>query len=195
MPTDEVWRPYSLATPPEEDASVEFVVKQIPTGTFSGGLRPDWVGRTLGIRGPFGDAYLRDGSDDVVLVATGSGIAPVRSIVAHAARVGDRRRFRVFYGARQRSGLAALEAVEALKGSMDLEVVACLSKPADDDDWVGPIGRVTPAVQRHIDDASDIDAFVCGHPEMCSSVRRLLEAKGIGENKVFTDEFFAAVGD
>ena len=73
--------------------------------------------------------------------------------------------------------------------------MACLSQPAAGDDWLGPVGRVTPAVQRHIDDASTIDAFVCGHPEMCASVLRLLEAKGIGANNVFTDEFFAAVGD
>lgn len=192
---DDVWRPYSLSTPPERADSVELIVKQIPTGTFSGALSPQWVGRSLGIRGPFGDSYLRSGTEEVVAVATGSGIAPILSIVGHAAETGDRRRFRVFYGARQRAGLAALDGLEELAGGLDLDVIASLSQPAEGDDWFGPVGRVTPAVQRQVDDASTIDAYVCGHPDMCSSVLRLLEAKGIGDNNVFTDEFFAAVGD
>ena len=76
-PDDDVWRPYSLATPPEETDSVEFVVKQIPTGTFSGAAQPRLGGPApSGYRGPFGHAYLRDGTADVVLVATGSGSLP-----------------------------------------------------------------------------------------------------------------------
>lgn len=191
----EVWRPYSLASPPEDRDRLAFVVKRIEEGAFSGQLDASWVGNPLGVRGPFGDAYLRAGTGDVVLVATGSGIAPVLSIVGHAANVGDGRRFRAFYGARQRAGLAAVQPLEALAGRVDLAVVTSLSRPADEDRWEGAVGRVTPLVQRQVGDASVIDAYVCGHPDMCASILLLLEAKGIQEWSVFTDEFVPSVGE
>lgn len=188
------WRPFSVATPPEDTDRMAFVVKRIADGAFSGPLDEGWVGRPLRLRGPFGDAYLREGSGDVVLVATGSGIAPILSIVGQAAARGDGRRFRVFYGARERAGLAALVPLPE-GGALDLEVTACLSRPGAEDGWDGPVGRVTPLVQRHVGDASVIDAYVCGHPDMCASIRALLEAKGVAESSLFTDEFIPSVGD
>lgn len=183
------WRPYSLACPPGA-AELRFVVKSIPTGAFSGHIGADWAGRPILLRGPFGDAYLRDGDDEVLLVATGSGIAPVLSILGDACEHADRRAFRLFYGARAEGSLAWTAELEAMAGRIDLDVIPCLTDPSAG--WAGYRGRVTPAVQAGVVDASRMDAYICGNPEMCGAVLRLLEAKGLAESSSFTDEFHPA---
>jgi NAD(P)H-flavin reductase len=67
-----------------------------------------------------------------------------------------------------------------------------LSAPVASDEWLGAVGRVTQVLQREILDASPYDAYICGQPEMCESVSILLLAKGIPENRIFRDDFFAA---
>lgn len=189
---DGEWRAYSLASPPERERSMEFVVKVIPTGAFSGQLTPQIVGSDIGVRGPFGDAYLRSGDRDVLMVATGSGIAPVLSMLLHAAEVGDRRRFTVFHGVRDETGAAVADVLERQQDRCRIELVRCISRPQRADFGAGYAGRVTPAVQRQVGDASQLDAYLCGEPDMCSAVARLLEAKGLQEGCLFTDEFVPA---
>jgi len=59
--------------------------------------------------------------------------------------------------------------------------------------WHGNLGRVTQALQKEVSDASLYDAYICGQPEMCESVATLLLAKGLPENRIFRDDFYAAV--
>ena len=68
-----------------------------------------------------------------------------------------------------------------------------LSAPRTDVHWRGNVGRVTLALQREIHDASPYDVYICGQPEMCESVATLLLAKGLPENRIFRDDFYAAV--
>lgn len=189
---DGEWRAYSLASPPERARSMEFVVKAIPTGAFSGRLSPQIVGSDIGVRGPFGDAYLRSGDRDVLMVATGSGIAPVLSMLLHAAEVGDQRRFTVFHGVRDETGAVVADVLKRQQDRCRIELVQCISRPQRADVGAGYVGRVTPAVQRQVGDASQFDAYLCGEPDMCSTVARLLEAKGLQEGCLFTDEFVPA---
>lgn len=183
------WRPYSLASSPGSD-TLRFVIKSIPSGAFSGHLDAGWAGRPLALRGPFGDAYLRDGDHDVLLVATGSGVAPVLSILGDARERADGRRFRFFYGARDERSLAWTAELEGISARVDLDYVPCLTDPSGG--WSGFRGRVTPAVQAGVGDASGLDAYVCGKPEMCGAVITLLEAKGLSEESSFADEFHPA---
>jgi propane monooxygenase reductase subunit len=188
----DVWRPYSVASAPEDTSGLTFVIKRLEGGAFSGGIGPSLVGGTIPVRGPFGDAYLRDGTDDVVLVSTGSGIAPALSILSHAAQVADGRRFRLFYGARTPDAVAIAAHAKELRDTLHLDIDLCVSQPGEG--WQGACGRVTPTVQRQVGDASAIDAYLCGHPDMCAQVTLLLEAKGIGERNLFADPFWSSAG-
>lgn len=185
----DTWRSYSIASSPTRAQELEFVVKAIPGGAFSGRL-DELIGRTLGLRGPYGTGYLREGDRNVLLVAAGSGIAPVLSIVRHAAEVGDLRSFLVAYGAREHADLAVLDPLRELEGQLALTVIAALSRPPEG--WSGRIGRVTTVVQHEVGDASGFDAYLCGMPAMCDTVGLLLDAKGIREGAVHSDKFFPA---
>lgn len=185
------WRSYSIASAPYRDRDLEFIIKRVPAGLFSGQL-PDIVrGVRLRLWGPLGNSYLRPGADPVLLVGVGSGIAPLLSMLRQAAANGDRRPFVLVYGARTRRDLALLDELASLAGRIRLDVLSAVSQPTPECRWVGRTGRVTGVVQREIENVHSSDAYICGNPDMCDAVERLLEAKGVKEGHVILDRFFA----
>lgn len=190
----EVWRSYSVASDPAHSTRLEFVIKHVEGGAFSGRLPHLEVGRDIALRGPYGMSYLRDGADDVVLVATGSGISPILSMLRSASEGDDGRRFTLFYGARTPDDIPCSDEMAGLTASLGerLSINVCLSTAPES--WAGRKGRVTQALQSELQDASSLAAYICGSPEMCDTVGSLLEAKGIPESELFYDKFHAAVG-
>ena len=187
------WRCYSIASSPATPDRIELVVKRIPGGGFSDQIDRFVRGFELAIRGPYGMSYLRAGNRPVLLVATGSGIAPLLSILRYCATENVDRSFQFYYGARRRSDLVFRQEIRQLETRMPrFSFKPTLSAPVASDEWPGAVGRVTQVLQREILDASPYDAYICGQPEMCESVSTLLLAKGIPENRIFRDDFFAS---
>lgn len=190
----EVWRSYSMASPPSAAREPAFLLKHIQGGNFSGRLPGLAPGTPVALRGPFGSSYLREGTRPVLLCAIGSGLAPVLAMLRDAAERGDPRHFRLFYGARRPADLPVGAELAALGGRLPggFEYLPTLDGLAAEDDWTGATGTVTQAIQREVADASGLDAYLCGAPPMCDTVGRLLLAKGLPERQLFFDRFYAA---
>lgn len=188
-----LWRSYSMASAPSSGTELSFVLKRIDGGAFSAHVTALAPGATLALRGPFGTSYLRDGQRPVLLAAIGSGLAPILAMLRDAAARGDQRSFTFFYGARRPADLPYAEELAALCTRLEgLRYVPTLDGLTADDEWTGAVGNVTQTIQREIDDAHGLDAYLCGAPAMCETVGRLLQAKGLPENQLFFDRFFAA---
>lgn len=187
------WRAYSISSPPSRQPVAEFVAKRIEGGRFSGGIDRLEAGTPVRVRGPYGVGYLREGTDPVLLVAGGSGIAPILSILEHAAERDDRREFRFFFGARIPEEVVLGEELASLGRRLrNLRFLPAVEQPGHGG-WGGETGRVTRAIQRHLHDASPYDVYLCGNPPMCDSASLLLEAKGVREGRIYFDRFYAAV--
>lgn len=184
------WRSYSIASPPSQAEEIELIIKRIEHGLFSGNLDRVVPGLAVNLRGPFGTSYLREGESPVLMVAAGSGIAPLLSMIRHAGEVADPRPFTLFYGARTRADLPVAGEIAAYKPrNFNFEVT--LSAPTPNCQWNGATGWVSKLLQHSIGDASPYDAYLCGAPEMCDAAELLLSAKGINEGRVFADRFYA----
>lgn len=190
---DTVWRSYSMASPPSAPSRLAFLMKRIPGGAFSGGLDTLQAGEAVRVHGPFGNSYLREGQRPVLMCAIGSGLAPILSMLQGAAECNDPRRFTLYYGARRPHDLPYLARLREGFG-LDLEFVPTLDGLEDSDMWQGATGTVTRAIQAGVDNASNLDAYLCGAPPMCDAVGRLLIAKGLPVEQLFFDRFFAASG-
>ena len=186
-----VTRNYSMASSPSSDRRLSFLLKRIDGGAFSGCITELQAGSALSVRGPFGASYLRAGERPLVMCAIGSGLAPVMAMLRAAGERGDRRSFTLFYGARRPLDLPYLDELRAGFG-LQFEFVPTLDGLQAGDDWQGARGTVTRAVQHAIENARDIDAYLCGAPPMCDTVSRLLSAKGLPAAQLFFDRFFAA---
>jgi NAD(P)H-flavin reductase/ferredoxin len=191
--SEDDWRAYSIASPPSRQPVTEFVAKRIEGGRFSGQVDRLEAGTPIRVRGPYGVGYLREGSDPVLLVAGGSGIAPIMSILQHAAEREDPREFRFFFGARIPEEVVLLEEIDTISRRLPRFSFHPAVEHPGESGWEGETGRVTTAIQRLLHDASPYDVHLCGNPPMCDSASLLLEAKGVREGRVFFDRFHAAV--
>lgn len=126
-------------------------------------LRP---GDTLGVRGPFGSHWPLEHADskDVVIVAGGIGLAPLRSVmyqvIAHRERYG---RVILLYGARTPADILYRRELERWRASFDMEVSITVDHAAGA--WRGSVGVVTKLIARAPFDPQKTIAFVCG-PEI-----------------------------
>jgi propane monooxygenase reductase component len=191
----DVWRSYSMASPPSAPARAEFMIKAIPGGAFSTKLEATAPGDRFTLRGPLGSFWLRDHDRPLLLVGGGAGMAPLWSMLQDLVQRGDARPVRFFYGARTASDLFHLDAVAALgKELADFEFVPALSDaPAGGE---GPFDRglVTDVLHARLGRTiGEHDAYLCGPPPMIDAALELLEGFGLEERRsIFYDKFTAS---
>ncbi len=127
-----VWRAYSIASPNFEKKYVDLMIRLIPEGICT-----TWVhqylkpGAKVKIVGPMGDFYVRDGKGEMVMIAGGSGMAPIVSMLNEAAEKKIKRKITYFFGALARRDLFYLDEMEKLRQKMpNFTFIPTLSRPS-----------------------------------------------------------------
>ncbi|MFI5613759.1 2Fe-2S iron-sulfur cluster-binding protein [Amycolatopsis sp. NPDC051903] len=194
LPGDEP-RPYSLANPPHHNDAVQLHVRTEPGGRFSeqvvGSLRP---GDTLDVDTPFGEFVLDDGDGPVVLLATGTGFAPIQSIVLDLVAQRRTRPVHLYWGARTEEDLyfADLPRRWAARHSW-FRFTPVLSRPAPD--WTGATGYVQDAALADHPDLTAHHAYACGSEAMTTAAHTLLTTRGGLPAEAFLADSFVAAAD
>ena len=173
-----VTRSYSFASPATDDGRVSFFVRRVPGGQFSTLVNDaSVVGRRVHVDAPHGDFWLRASDAPIVAVAGGSGLAPIRALLQDAMAAGIARPVTLYFGARTRDDLYALDDIEALRAGWpaDFTFVPVLSHAVDDTEWTGLRGMVTD----HLDPTAGSHAYLCGPPAMVDAAVDVLATKGV----------------
>jgi Na+-transporting NADH:ubiquinone oxidoreductase subunit F len=184
------YRAYSVASHPEAE-TVDLVITKAPKGAVSTFVH-DYlkVGDELGIIGPFGDFYLRDSDLEILFIATGSGLAPIMSILRQIEKEEIKRKSSLFFGARKREDLYYYDELKALEKKLPrFSFIPTLSRATEADQWDGEKGRVTNLIERYVEKDSPIEVYICGSPDMVQSCLDMLEENGIPEERIFYDKF------
>ena len=185
------YRAYSIASAPSRKKSIELEVRLVPNGICSTyvfqHLKP---GDELMINGPFGDFHLRDGDREIVFVAGGSGMAPVKSILLDMVDRRIRRKVTYFFAAHSARDLFLVEEMRALADRLPgFRFIPALSNPAPEDRWEGEKGLITEVLNRHFHRLDRHEAYLCGSPGMVDASIRVLKSKGLPEDLIFYDKF------
>ncbi|ULA69486.1 MAG: FAD-binding FR-type domain-containing protein [Nitrospira sp.] len=174
-----VTRPYSIASPPEQRDRILLVLNLVQGGPGSEYLFSLREGARTSFKGPAGAFYLRDdGARDLLFVATGTGIAPLRSMILAQLQREPNRPVTLFWGLRSQRDLywqdewAALTAIHS-----NLTVVTTLSRP--EPGWQGATGRVTALVDERVRSVANLAVYLCGGSEMIKEVTARINAKGL----------------
>ena len=174
---EEMTRAYSIATPPTENGSVAFCLNRVQDGFMSNYLCNLEVGETISFQGPFGDFTLRPPLRDTVFIATGTGVAPFRSmlhwLLAEKERHQDRQ-FWLLFGARRQQDLYYRDEFEQLAmehGNFHFEPT--LSRA--EEDWPGLRGYVQQHLGEIVGMRTDMHAYICGLEKMVQANRDLLK--------------------
>jgi CDP-4-dehydro-6-deoxyglucose reductase len=189
-------RSYSMANAPEnlgEPPMIELHLRHMPGGRFTdhvfGAMKEKEI---LRVEGPLGSFFLREDSDaPIVLLASGTGFAPIKAIVEHMRAKGIVRPTVLYWGCRRKSDLYLHEwALEAAAALPWLRYVPVLSEPTPEDGWSGQTGLVHQAVMADLPDLSAHQVYACGAPVMVDSARADFVARcGLPEDQFLADSF------
>ncbi len=193
IPGTNEFRAYSIASKPSMKHFVEIIVRLVPGGLCTTYIFEELtVGQEIYITGPFGEFYWHEESDrEMVCVAGGSGVAPIRSILdtMFEKNITDRK-VTYFYGARAVKDLYYYhECLEYEKKFPNFKYVPALSAMDPGDKWDGETGFIHLVIDKYYDDCSDKEAYLCGPPVMIDAVIEVLRKKGMPEEYIYFDKF------
>jgi CDP-4-dehydro-6-deoxyglucose reductase len=186
-------RSFSLANAPHDDEFLELHIRHV-----SGGLFTEQVFSTmkekdiLRFNGPHGTFFLReDSKKPMVMVAGGTGFAPIKSVVEHATAENCNRPITVYWGGRSLVDLYQMEVAEGwAKAHAGIRFVPVLAEPAASDCWSGRSGFVHRAVMADFPDLSGHQVYACGSPAMIAAAKRdFRDGCKLPENEFFADSF------
>jgi CDP-4-dehydro-6-deoxyglucose reductase len=186
-------RSFSIANAPSDATHLEFHVRKVVGGEFTTRVFETLKERDiLRFEGPLGTFSLHEEwTGPIVLIAGGTGFAPIKSIVEHAIATGRTQPITLYWGARHRAGLylddLARSWEEQLPGFCYHPV---LSEPEAQDSWSGRTGLVHHAAMADLTDLSGHQVYACGAPAMIDAARRDLVATcALPETAFFSDAF------
>lgn len=191
-------RSFSMASRPQFGQELELHVRHVPGGQFSSRVFESMkVKDLLRFQGPFGTFFLRQDNDlPAILMAGGTGLAPVKALLEQALHDGSARRFHLFWGVRQRRDLYLDDTMaEWAARHANLDYTPVLSEPQADDDWRGETGFVHEAVLARYPDLAGHEVYACGPPVMIDAARTRFPAHGLDPSRLYYDSFEFAVDD
>ncbi len=189
--TETAWRAYSIASVPSEE-HLELMVRIVEGGVGSEALAAANIGDKFPFKGPFGHFKLSNTPEaHLVFCATGTGIAPFRSMIKAESSQDDPRPMTLLYGGKNADDLAYLE--EANQWAKNLSVKLGLSRdpelkvPADLDCTVQHC-RITQLLEE-LAISEHHEFYLCGNGAMVKSVQEILETKAISKDRIFMERF------
>jgi CDP-4-dehydro-6-deoxyglucose reductase, E3 len=171
-------RPYSIASPPNESDRITLVFNRVQGGRGSTYLFNLREGDVVAFEGPQGSFYLRERMRNVLFVATGTGIAPIRSMLLDLADNGYAGTATLYWGLRSQRDVYYQQEFEALAARYPhVSFAIALSRP--EAGWQDYAGRVTGLVDARVTSVKNLDVFLCGNHAMIRDVTQIIQAKGL----------------
>ena len=174
-----VTRAYSIASQPSRSHVITLLFNLVPGGPGSGLLFHLRAGEKTHFKGPAGNFYLReDQGRELLFIASGTGIAPIRSmLLANVERL-DPRPATLFWGLRSQRDLYYQEELAELTRQIPaLTVITTLSRP--EPGWPGEAGRVLRLIEERIASVQNLSVYLCGNSAMIADATTLLQKKGL----------------
>jgi ferredoxin-NADP reductase len=188
---EEITRAYSIASPPSQNGRFALCLNRVQDGFMSNQLCDLAEGAEITFQGPFGSFILRPPLRDTVLIATGTGVAPFRSmlhwLLADPARH-EGRQFWLLFGVRYEQDIYYREEFERLAAAhSNFHFLPTLSR--GDSQWNGRRGYVQEHLPGIVGGRSDMHAYICGLDKMVSANRELLKARGWDRKQMLYEKY------
>jgi CDP-4-dehydro-6-deoxyglucose reductase len=190
-------RSYSMAGAPDLAEQMELHIRHMPGGRFTDALfgvttPAVKVRDILRLEGPLGTFFLREDRDSpIVLVASGTGFAPIKAIVEQARHKGVSRPMTLYWGGRRPQDLYMSALCEQWASEIPgFRYVPVVSDALPEDDWRGRTGFVHRAVMADFPDLSAHQVYACGTPLMVEAAQReFVERCALPAEEFYADAF------
>ncbi|MEE9330925.1 MAG: CDP-6-deoxy-delta-3,4-glucoseen reductase [Methylophilaceae bacterium] len=189
-------RAFSIASAPHEAFGIELHLRLVKGGEFTEYVFNELEEKAiLRLEAPLGSFYLREDSEKpIIFVATGTGFAPIKSIIEHMFHTENTRQILLYRGTRTLDDMYMHDLCKRWAEHMpNLTYIPVLSQPKAKDNWTGRIGYVQDAVIEDIKDLTAYQVYACGLPNMVDAARKAFVGQGLNPDEFFSDAFtFAA---
>ncbi len=189
--SEEVYRAYSVASDPADRNAIELIIRLVPGGictTYCFDFLK--TGDPVRLNGPYGEFRLSGTDAEIIFVAGGSGIAPIRCMLFEMRNRKIARKARFYFGGNTVTDICLVEEMRSFeRGLHDFSFVPVVANIRDGDKWEGETGLVTDVVRRNVKDASACEGYLCGSPGMIDASVKLLRELGMPEEKIYYDKF------
>ena len=185
-------RSFSIANAPHHDQFIELHIRQIPGGQFTNHVFNEMRERAiLRMEGPLGSFFLREDSDKpIILVAGGTGFAPIKAVIEHALYERVDRELVLYWGCRTLQDLyMPLLPGQWAREHPNFTFIPVLSDPKPEDNWPGRTGLVHQAVLNDFDSLAGYQVYACGAPIMIDVSRQAFGERGLPDDEFFADSF------
>lgn len=183
-------RAFSIANRQNDKNELQLQIRHAEGGLFTdfvfNELKP---GALLQIEGPHGSFYYQPDERPVLLVAGGTGFAPIKGILEEMMAQAVDQKIHLLWGVKSKKDLYMDDLVQDWVTQYGIEYTAVLSEPETTDKWTGEIGFVHEAVLRHYKDLSDYAVYMAGPPQMIQSCQKSFVAAGLDTSRLYYDSF------
>lgn len=180
--------PFSIASAPLGGSQIELHIRHTKDNAYSNALLKD-IQKTgqLTITGPFGHCvYHQKSRCPTILLAGGTGFAPLKAIIEQALAEGDNSPKHLYWGARTASDLYLDELAQHwAKTVANFRYTAVLSEPSDH--WQGKVGLVHEAVVHDHTDLTDYQVYAAGPPDMVFVALQAFKQLGLAKDRIYSD--------
>jgi ferredoxin-NADP reductase len=190
----QVQRSYSIASEPEREGEIDITVERINDGEVSPYLHDVLgAGDRIEARGPIGGYFVWEASmnDPLLLIAGGSGVVPLMSMIRHRAAVGANNPTALLYSSRNFEDVIYFEELEKLRGKdPGLQIFHTLTR-SQPPGWKGYARRIDETMLKEVAVPleKDVQVFICGPTLMVESAANALVNIGIKADRIRTERF------
>ncbi len=188
---DGLTRSYSIANIPHPKNTLEFHIRRLPNGQFSSWVYDEVeLGAQLTLSEAQGSCHYLPGRAEqpLLLVGTGSGLAPLYGIIEDALAQEHSGPIHLFHGSRDLNGLYLIDEMRELAEEFDnFHYISCLSGEEIESNHVR--GRAHDIALSSIETLNGWRVFLCGHPEMVNQTKKMAFMKGASMADIYTDAF------
>jgi ferredoxin-NADP reductase len=182
-----ITRAYSIASTPTGN-QFDLCLNRVQDGLFSPFLFDLGEGVAVDLKGPYGTFVIRNPGRDLVMVATGTGIAPFRSMVAHHLASGGTSKVTLLFGVRYPESILYRDDFEGWQQQHpNFAFLPTLSRGPES--WTGRRGHVQQHLEEALAGRTDVDVYICGLKAMVDDVRERLKAKGFDRKQIIYEKY------
>jgi CDP-4-dehydro-6-deoxyglucose reductase, E3 len=182
-------RAYSVASSPHHDNRFDLCLNIVLGGHVSPSIFDLKPGDQIEFRGPFGQFVLRHPADPVsAFIATGTGIAPLRSMIQYLFQKPCASEVWLIFGVREEADILYRGEFEQLASEhSNFHFIPTLSRPGPD--WQGHTGYVQKQIALYLRDKTGFHAYVCGLKKMVNDVRQQLRHMGYSAKDLSCEKY------
>jgi CDP-4-dehydro-6-deoxyglucose reductase len=186
-------RSYSIASLPEE-GELDLHVRRVSSGKMSGWLHDEArVGERVSVLGPSGECFYVPGKEEqpMLLVGTGTGLAPLYGILRDALQHGHRGPIHLFHGALHAGGLYLVDELRRLVDEHTQVKYTPAVLHGDESEGLA-VGAIDQVVLKRLPKLSGWRGYVCGDPGIVQSLKKKLFLSGMASRDIYADAFLPA---